>query len=48
MTGNKVFPTEDSAKKGAYLALKDGSMPIRKWKTALNRFIIAFEDRFKM
>ena len=45
----KLFPTEDSAKKVIYLAIKDASkkwtMPIRNWKTALNRFMIEFEDR---
>ena len=45
----KVFPTDDSAKKVIYLAImeasKNGSMPIRNWKDALNRFMILFEDR---
>ena len=45
----KLFPTEDSAKKVVYLAIMDASqrwtMPIRNWKTALNRFMIEFEDR---
>jgi len=47
----KVFPTEDSAKKVVYLAIRQASekwtMPIRNWKTALNRFMIMFEDRLK-
>jgi transposase-like protein len=47
----KVFPTDDSAKKVVYLAVMDASkkwtMPIRNWKSALNRFMIAFEDRLK-
>jgi len=47
----KVFPTDDSAKKVVYLAVMDASkkwtMPIRNWKMALNRFMIAFEDRLK-
>ena len=47
----KVFPTDESAKKVVYLAVMDASkrwtMPIRNWKTALNRFMIAFEDRLK-
>lgn len=47
----KVFPTEDSAKKVVYLAIRHASekwtMPIRNWKTALNRFMILFEDRLK-
>ena len=45
----KLFPTEDSAKKVVYLAIQDASkrwtMPIRNWKSALNRFMIEFEDR---
>ena len=47
----KLFPTDDSAKKVIYLAILDASkkwtMPIRNWKTALNRFMIEFEDRLK-
>ena len=45
----KLFPTDDSAKKVIYLAIKAASkkwtMPIRDWKPALNRFMIEFEDR---
>ena len=45
----KLFPTDDSAKKVVYLAIMDASkkwtMPIRNWKTAMNRFMIRFEDR---
>jgi len=45
----KLFPTDDSAKKVVYLAIRDASkkwtMPIRNWKVALNRFMIEFEDR---
>jgi transposase-like protein len=45
----KLFPTDDSAKKVIYLAIQDASkkwtMPIRNWKSALNRFMIEFEDR---
>lgn len=45
----KLFPTDDSAKKVVYLAIqqaaKKWTMPIRNWKTALNRFMIEFEDR---
>ena len=47
----KVFPTEESAKKVVYLAVRQASekwtMPIRNWKAALNRFMILFEDRLK-
>lgn len=45
----KLFPTDDSARKVVYLAIKDASkkwsMPIRNWRSALNRFCIEFEDR---
>ncbi len=45
----KVFPTDDSARKVVYLAIRDASkkwtMPIRNWKAALNKFLILFEDR---
>lgn len=47
----KLFPHDDSAKKVVYLAIEQASkkwtMPIRNWKTALNRFMIEFEDRLK-
>jgi transposase-like protein len=45
----KVFPTDQSALKVAYLAIQEASkkwtMPIRHWKLALNRFSIEFGDR---
>jgi len=45
----KLFPTDDSAKKVVYLAIREASkrwtMPIINWKLALNRFMIEFEDR---
>lgn len=45
----KLFPTDDSAMKVIYLAIREASkkwtMPIRNWKLALNRFMIVFEDR---
>ena len=45
----KLFPSDDSAKKVVYLAIQEASkkwtIPIRNWKTALNRFMIEFEDR---
>ena len=45
----KLFPSDDSATKVVYLAIMDASkkwtMPIKNWKTALNRFMIEFEDR---
>lgn len=47
----KLFPTDDSAKKVVYLAIQNASkkwtMPIRNWKSALNRFMIQFEDRLQ-
>lgn len=47
----KLFQTDESARKVIYLAIIDTSkkwaMPIRNWKTALNRFMIEFEDRLK-
>ncbi len=47
----KVFPTDNSALKVVYLAIRQASekwtMPIRNWKPALNRFMIEFEDRLK-
>ena len=47
----KLFPHDDAARKVVYLAIKDASkkwtMPIRNWKSALNRFMIEFEDRLK-
>jgi len=45
----KLFPSDDSAKKVVYLAIQEASkkwtMPIRNWKSALNRFMIEFKDR---
>jgi len=45
----KLFPSDDSAKKVIYLAIQEASKkwtrPIRNWKSALNRFMIEFEDR---
>ncbi|MFK7975681.1 MAG: transposase, partial [Halioglobus sp.] len=45
----KLFPTDDSAKKVIYLAVTEASkrwsMPIRNWRSALNRFTIEYEDR---
>jgi putative transposase len=43
------FPTDDAVFKLFYLALNNISqkwtMPIRDWKTALNRFTIQFDER---
>ena len=45
----KLFPTDDSAMKVIYLAIREASkkwtMPIQNWKPAMNRFMIEFEDR---
>lgn len=45
----KLFPTDDSAMKVIYLAIREASkkwtMPIHNWKLAMNRFMIEFEDR---
>jgi transposase-like protein len=45
----KVFPSDDSARKVVYLAIKQASkkwtMPIQNWKMALNRFVLEFGDR---
>ena len=47
----KVFPSDDSAKKVIFLAIKSASKkwskPIHSWRAAMNRFIIEFEDRLK-
>jgi putative transposase len=51
MKKRKLFPADDSARKVVYLTIdaasKKWTMPIRNWKTALNRFLIEFEDRSK-
>lgn len=47
----KVFPNDEAAKKVVYLAIMEASkkwtMPIRDWKSALNRFRIEFEERLQ-
>lgn len=46
----KIFPTDQSALKVVYLAVKKASerwtMPLRNWKPAMNRFAIEYGDRF--
>lgn len=46
----RIFPSDESAFKQLYLALKNISkkwtMPIRDWRVAMNQFVIMFEDRF--
>jgi transposase-like protein len=45
----KIYPNEDSALKLIYMAIREASgrwtMPIRRWKEALNHFAIMFEGR---
>jgi putative transposase len=45
----KIYPNEESALKIMFMAIREASrkwtMPIRKWKEALNHFAIAFEGR---
>jgi len=45
----KLFPTDDSALKVVYLAIREASkkwtMPIHNWKSAMNRFMIEFEEQ---
>lgn len=52
LRNHRSFPTEESAMKVIYLALhnisKKWTMPIRDWKSALNRFAIEFEGRFPL
>lgn len=47
----KLFPSDDAAKKVVYLAIQEASqkwtLPIKNWKSALNRFMIEFEDRLQ-
>jgi transposase-like protein len=47
----KLFPTDEAAKKVIFLAIQDASkkwtMPIKNWKSALNRFMIEFDDRLR-
>jgi transposase-like protein len=47
----KLFPTDESAKKVVYLAIQMASqkwtIPIKNWKSALNRFMVEFEDRLQ-
>ncbi len=45
----KIYPTKESAFKSIYMAINEASkkwtMPIPKWKPALNHFAIMFEER---
>ncbi len=48
----KIFPTDDAVLKVIFLATEKASarwtMPIRDWKSAMNRFEIMFPDRIKV
>jgi len=48
----KIFPSDTSACKIIYLAIMSASkrwtMPLQKWKPAMNRFAIEFEGRFNV
>ena len=50
LKNHRSFPTDESVMKVIYLAIQNISrkwtMPIRNWKSALNRFAIEFEGRF--
>lgn len=52
LRNHRSFPTDKSAMKVIYLAIanisKKWTMPIRDWKSALNRFAIEFEGRFPL
>jgi transposase-like protein len=45
----KLFPHDETAKKVVYLATREASkkwtMPIRNWRSALNHFMIVFDER---
>jgi len=47
----KLLPSDDSAKKVVYPAIREASqkwtMPIKSWKSTLNRFMIEFENRLQ-
>ncbi|NJM45015.1 MAG: transposase [Alkalinema sp. RU_4_3] len=49
LRNHRHFPTDESPMKVIFLALnnisKKWNMPIRDWKSALNRFAIEFEGR---
>jgi len=45
----KIFPNDQSARNLVYLAIENASkkwtMPLRDWKTAINQFMIMYQDR---
>ncbi|MEM8779881.1 MAG: IS256 family transposase, partial [Cyanobacteria bacterium P01_G01_bin.49] len=52
LRNHRSFPTDESVMKVILLAInnisKKWTMPIRNWKSALNRFAIEFEGRFPL
>ena len=52
LKNHRAFTTDESALKVVYLAIqnisKKWTMPIKDWKPALNRFAIAYDDRFPL
>ena len=52
LRNHRSFPTDESVMKVIFLAVnnisKKWTMPIRNWKSALNRFAIEFEGRFPL
>ena len=52
LRNHRSFPTDESVMKVIFLAInnisKKWTMPIRNWKSALNRFAIEFEGRFPL
>jgi putative transposase len=52
LRNHRSFPTDESAMKVIFLAInnisKKWTMPIRDWKSALNRFAIEFQDRLPL
>jgi len=52
LRNHRSFPTDESALKVVYLAIANSSkkwtMPIRDWKSALNRLAIEFEGSFPL
>jgi len=47
---HKLLPHDDAAKKVVYRATREASkkwtMPIRNWRSALNHFMIVFDERW--
>lgn len=47
---HRIFPSDEAVYKVVYLALRNSAkkwtLPIREWKSALNRMAIEFEGQF--